>query len=94
MATNPNDPQAVSAVGERIYNEKYKHELEPTHLGEFAAIDIMDGSLTLGASASEAMAKAKKDHPHGFFHLIRIGHSSAFQVGLAYRNVAPSRLHR
>ncbi len=98
-ASDMNNPKAVFsekglAAAERIYNERYKRELEQAHLGEFAAINIIDEGVTLGNSASEALAKAKQAHPHGFFHLIRIGHPSAFEVGLAFRNVTPDRLRR
>lgn len=94
MISNFNDPQAVSVAAERIYNDRYKNELESSHLGEFAAINVMDEAVTLGTSASEALANAKKAHPHGFFHLIRIGHQGTFEVGLALRNVTPNRLYR
>jgi hypothetical protein len=90
-----NSPKAVSDLAERIYNERYKDNLEATHKGEFAAINIIDESFTLGASASEALANAKQQHPQGFFHLIRIGHTSTFEVGMAFRNVNnPGRLSR
>src|ERR1700676_380701 len=88
MSTNLNDPKQISERGEEIYNRLYKSEYEQKYGGQYVAININDESSTLAATASEALAEAKKKNPHGFFHLIRVGHPSAFQVGLAYRNVS------
>ena len=89
-----NNPKAVSDRAQVIYDTRYKTNLESSHKGEFAAINVVDESVTLGASASDALAKAKQQHPRGFFHLIRIGHPGTFEVGLAYRNVSPSWISR
>ena len=94
MPADMNDPKHISERGGEIYDRKYKSELEPSHSGEYFAVDVHDETGTLGKTASEALSEAKKQHPHGFFHLIRIGHRSAFEVGSAYRNVSPDRLHR
>jgi hypothetical protein len=96
MSANPNlnDPKVISQLGTRIYEAKYKSEYEKLHIGKFLAINILDESATLGATATEALTMAKQQHPKGFFHLIRIGHSGAFEVGMAYRNVHTDRLLR
>ena len=94
MSTNLNNPKDISAVGEAIYDRLYRSEYEAKHAGAYVAINIVDESSTLGKTASEALSEAKKKHPTGFFHLIRVGHAGAFEVGLAYRHVKSDRLHR
>ena len=87
-ALNINDPKVISEAGEKIYSQ-HRERLEAEHQGEFAAINVNDGTITLGSSASETLLKAKQQYPTGIFHLIRIGHTGAFEVGMAYRD-APS----
>ena len=82
---NLNNPQSISDEGERLYDERYKTEYEKEHLHEFLAIDVLGGSGTLGTTAMEAVSKAHKLYPEGFFHLIRIGHAAAFQHGFGRR---------
>jgi hypothetical protein len=96
MSANPNlnDPRAVSQLATRIYETKYKFEYEKLHTGKFLAINVLDESATLGATATEALTKAREQYPQGFFHLIRIGHPGAFEVGMAYRDVHTDRLPR
>lgn len=94
MATNLNDPRAISDAGERIYSENYKQEFERQYPGQFVAIDIISKSATLGGTTSEALLKARTEHPSGVFHLIRVGHAGAFEVGTAYRHVSTDRLPR
>lgn len=94
MPTNLNNPQEISEKGQEIYTRLYKTEYERSHPGEYVAIGIGDESASLGKTGSEALAEAKRKNPHGFFHLIRVGHLTAFEVGLAYRNVNTNRLHR
>ena len=91
---NLNNPGAISQAGEAIYVAQYKAQYEEKHAGKFVAINIADGSATLGATASQALFNGRAQHPEGLFHLIRVGRPGAFEVGLANKNVASSRLHR
>ena len=93
---NLNDPRAISQAGTRIYEAKYKHEFETKYADQFVAINVADESVApvLGATAMEALTKAKQSYPTGFFHLIRIGHPGAFEVGMAHRHVDTDRLSR
>jgi len=91
---NLNDPGTISEIGNRIYEAKYKSLYQDRYPGHFLAINILDESATLGTTSSEALLKARQEHPNGFFHLIRIGHAGAFEVGIAYRNVQTDRVHR
>jgi hypothetical protein len=92
MPTNLNNPKAISEAGEKIYERLYKAEYEQSQLGRFVAINILDESATLGDGAMQALSSARTKHPKGLFHLIRIGHSGAFEVGTAYRHVHTDRV--
>ncbi len=92
MPTNLNNPKAISERGESIYARLYKAEYEKNHAGKYVAINLDDESATVGDTASSVLAEAKKQHPHGLFHLIRVGHSGAFEFGIAYRHVRSSRV--
>ena len=94
MAINTNDPRAISEKGEEIYNSRYRTDYEEKYPGQFVAINIADESATLGRTGTEALLTARSEHPNGLFHLIRVGHAGAFEVGLAYRDVPTARVSR
>ena len=94
MTPNLNDPKAISDAGKRIYNERYQREYERDYPGQFVAVDVLSGNATLGSTASETLVRARQQYPEGVFHLIRVGHSGAFEVGIGQRHVNPNRLPR
>ena len=93
---NLNSPQAIANTGKRIYDQQYKAEYEQKYLHQFVAVDVLGGSATLGQTSTEALIKAQALHPEGFFHLIRVGHVTALEVGFGHRwsnhNVTSDRL--
>jgi hypothetical protein len=91
---NLNDPRAIAQKGEEIYNSKYRKEYEAKHDGKFVAINIDDESATIGDTASATLFAAREQHPNGLFHLMRVGHAGAFQVGFGFRDVPPARVSR
>ncbi len=93
-ATLLNNPKAISEVGTRIYNEKYRAEYEITYRDQFVAINILDESATLGATVNEALTQAENLHPDGLFHVIRVGHRTAFHIGVFSRYADTDRLSR
>jgi len=91
-STNFNDPRAISEAGKKIYERLYRAEYEKSRLGKFVAINILDESATLGNTATEALGSARAKYPKGLFHLIRVGHSGAFEVRPTFRHVSPDRI--
>jgi hypothetical protein len=73
-------PKETAEKGQRIYDEKLKESLESEAMGKFAVIDLTTERHFLGDTPEEAIKKAKADHPHGVFYLIRIGHKGAFRL--------------
>lgn len=77
------DISSISKIAEAavdIYKEHYQEEYERDHKGEYVAIDVMEGGAYLDESSGGALEKARKEAPHGVFHLIRIGSDSAFKA--------------
>lgn len=76
----PSNPNAIVELGEKIYEERYRKQFEAEHVGEFVAINVNSGHATLGATAEEALRKARESDPKGLLHLIRVGSPGAFRV--------------
>lgn len=75
------NPRDVAKEGERIYAEKYKAEFEKQFSGQFAAIDVISQEAFRAEFPEDAIRRAQDANKGGHLHLIRIGSSSAFQVG-------------
>ena len=88
------NPNAISEAGTRIYDAKYRAEYEPKYRDQFVAINILDESATLGATVNEALTQAENLHPDGLFHVIRVGHRTAFHIGVGSRYAETDRLSR
>ena len=70
----------IAATAVDIYKERYQEEYERDHKGEYVVIDVVEGGAYVDESSSGALEKARKEAPHGVFHLIRIGFESAFKA--------------
>jgi hypothetical protein len=81
IATNIlNSPEKIADAGERIYDERYKVQLEPRRHGHFIAVDVTSGIGYVAEYPEEALQDARAAAPNGIFHLIRIGARGAFRV--------------
>ena len=63
--------------GKGIY-AKIKDKLEPTHKGEFIAIEVDSGDYFLEKTPQEADGKATEKYPDKVFYLARVGYRAAF----------------
>ena len=87
MNTTHNTPapapstQEIARRGEAIYAQKYKQDLEQRASGKFVAINVNSSDATLADSSEEAVRLALQKDPQGLFHLVRVGHHSAFEAG-------------
>ena len=70
--------QRSTEEGLRIYNEKYRAECEASRHGDYIAINVKNGEAAFGKCAEIARAVARETYPDGLFHLIHIGHESAY----------------
>ena len=72
-------PGKIVQEANRIYKENFQEDYERNHRGKYAAIDVRTGRAYLGSSSDDALRKARREAPHGVFHLIRVGFRSAFR---------------
>jgi hypothetical protein len=73
-------PEKIADAGERIYDERYKAQLEPGRHGHFIAVDVTSGIGYVAEYPEQALQDARAAAPNGIFHLVRIGARGAFRV--------------
>lgn len=73
-------PAEVAALGEEIYANRYRDELEPSHAGHFVAIDVYSQRAFVREFAEDAVEDALDSLQAPLLHLVQVGASSAFAV--------------
>jgi hypothetical protein len=66
---------------EKIYEDRFKSELERTHLNYFVAIEPDSEKYFLGQTLSEAAAAAHAAYPDRRAYVLRVGHPAAVHIG-------------
>lgn len=66
--------------GEAIYRQRLASYLEPSHLGEFVAVEPGSGNYFLGNTASAALITARAAMPSSLFYVTRVGREVAHRV--------------
>lgn len=74
-------PQILAQKGEDIYNTQFKKEYEEKYHGKFVAIDISTEKAFLADTPEDALLKAQKDNPNGFYHLLKVGSTGVYRLG-------------
>jgi hypothetical protein len=67
--------------GQIAYREKLASILEPSHDGEFVAVEPDSGRYFLGETATAALVTAHTAMPNNLFYLTRVGRETAHTVG-------------
>ena len=67
--------------GQSTYRQSLAAILEPTHIGEFVAVEPDSGRYFLGSTASQALVAARHAMPNNLFYLTRVGRETAHTVG-------------
>jgi len=80
---NPNQAANDDLVerGQSTYRQSLASILEPSHTGEFVAIEPESGRYFLGGTASAALVAAHAAMPNNLFYLTRVGRETAHTVG-------------
>jgi hypothetical protein len=73
---------SIAEQAKRIYESRWKAELEATHRDQFVAIEPVSETYFLGDEFIEAAMAAKTAHPDRKPFVIRIGHDAAFHLGV------------
>jgi len=66
--------------GQSIYRQKLVSLLEPSHIGEFVAIEPHSGRYFLGNTAAAALNAGHFAMPKSLFYLTRVGRETAHSV--------------
>ncbi|HXM50195.1 MAG TPA: hypothetical protein VN956_20305 [Pyrinomonadaceae bacterium] len=66
--------------GQSTYRERLVSILEPSHVGEFVAVEPDSGQYFLGDTASAALVAAHAAMPTNLFYLTRVGSETAHSV--------------
>jgi hypothetical protein len=67
--------------GQDTYKQSLASVLEPSHLGEFVAVEPDSGRYFLGTTATAALVAAHGAMPHNLFYLTRVGRETAHTIG-------------
>ena len=67
--------------GQNTYRQRLAPILEPSHDGEFVAIEPNSGQYFLEKTASAALVTAHTAIPNKLFYLTRVGRETAHTVG-------------
>ena len=67
--------------GQNTYRQSLASVLEPTHDGEFVAIEPDSGQYFLERTATAALVAARSAMPNKLFYLTRVGRETAHTVG-------------
>ena len=65
----------------RVYESRFKAELEAKHRDQFVAIEPVSESYYLADEFIDAALAAKNAYPDRKSFVIRIGHEAAFHIG-------------
>ena len=73
--------QDIARRGGQLYEERLRAVLEPTHRGQFIAIEPDSGDHFLGTTNSEVVAAARKAYPDRLSLVLRIGYPATYYLG-------------
>jgi hypothetical protein len=79
------ESQEIARQAEWLYEHRLKSILEPTHTGEFVAIEPASGAHFVGATLREAIGAARSAYPSRLVYAMRIGHRTAVHLGTVQR---------
>jgi len=72
----------VAAEAKRLFQEKYRVELEKSHHGDFVCIEPQSGDYFIGHTLDEAVNQALDAYPDRLTHTLRVGHDAALHLGV------------
>jgi len=64
-----------------LYQSRLGAELEPSHRGQYVAIEPVSQAFFLDERFIDAALAAKNAFPHRKTFVLRIGHDAAFHIG-------------
>lgn len=71
----------LTTLGIKFYKKHLKNLLEPTHNGEFVAIEPYSGKYFVDKNGTKALLTALEEMPESKFYLARIGYQTTDRIG-------------
>ena len=85
MSTEKYSVDEVCDRGERIYEERIKHLVEPQENGKFIIIDVETGDYEIDEEHPAASRRMRECRPLSVRYAGRIGEATTYQIGLVTR---------
>jgi len=76
------ETRSIIDRAKQIYANHLQNVLESQHVDRFVAIEPESGEFFLGDTFDEAVRSARTKYPSRLSHTIRIGHRTAFHIGV------------
>ncbi len=67
--------------GQRLYDQRIRHEVDAANQGKFLVLDIETGEYEISASDLKAMQRVRSANPDAALYVIRIGFPTAYRLG-------------
>ena len=75
------ETQELALRAEQLYSDRLKATLEAIDMHQFVAVEPDSGDYFLGATLSEAAARARTAYPDRRSYIMRVGHRAAVHIG-------------
>lgn len=72
----------ITERGQALYEREIQPSLAASDRGKFLVLDVETGEYELDADELAAVKRARSKHPDGAFYILRVGHSTAYRLGL------------
>ena len=76
------DREEVARLGQEIYDRRVQPLLKPEDDGKFVAIDIVTEEYEIDADDYTVTARLRARVPTAHIWLLRVGHPTAYKLGL------------
>jgi hypothetical protein len=74
-------PEEVATLGEALYEQQIRAEVEAVHRGKFLVVDIETGVYEIDRDDLIATKRALAKRPDAVLYGVRIGYPTAYQLG-------------
>jgi hypothetical protein len=72
----------ISERGQALYEREIQSMLAASDRGKFLVLNIETGEYELDTDELAAVKRARVKHPDGAFYVLRVGHPTAYRLGL------------
>lgn len=76
------ESKLVAVKAKKLFQEKYRTNLERSNCGEFICIEPESGDYFFGSTLDDAVNQALNAYPDRLTHTLRIGHEAALHFGV------------